>query len=139
MRKRSIQLLLLLLLSALSFPACNRDGFDKSDFDITEVCLKVRGSVVFAYTAGTSQMALNRGRKEFRAGTDTMSDYFLLKLSELPQETGQVMSGSLKWTTNDDIVTRRGLSFKVERIGDDGTVWLWCASQKITVVMRLLN
>lgn len=139
MRKRSIQLLLLLLLSAPVFPACNRDGFDKSDFDISEACLKVRGSVVFAYTPGSSQMALNRGRKEFRAGTDTMSDYFLLRMSELPRETGQALTGTLQWTTSDDIVNRSGLSFKVERIADDGTVWLWCASQKITVVMRLLN
>ena len=139
MRKRSIQLLVLLLLAAPLLSSCNRDGFDRSDFDITEVCLKVRGSVVFAYTPGNSQMALNRGRKEFRAGTDTMSDYFLLRLSELPQETGQVLTGTLKWTTSDDIVSRTGLSFKVERVADDGTVWLWNASQKITVVMRLLN
>ena len=139
MRKRSLQLLLLLLLAALLVPACNRDGFDKSDLDITEVCLKVRGSMVFSYTPGSSQMALNRGRKEFRAGTDTMSDYFLLRLSELPRESGQVLTGTLKWTTSDEIGSRTGLSFKVERIADDGTVWLWNASQKITVVMRLLN
>lgn len=126
-------------LSLLLGTGCNRDGFSKSDFEITEVCLKVKGVEVFGYVSGASQMALNRGRKEFRAGTDTMSDYFLLKMSELPREDGQVLTGSLQWTTADDTVTRTGLSFKVERVGSDGTVWLWCAAQKITVVMKLLN
>ena len=118
---------------------CSRDGFDKSDFEITDVCLKVKGSVVYSYVGGASQMALNRGRKEFRAGTDTMSDYFLLKMSELPRENGQVLTGTLQWTTDDDVVTRNSLSFKVERIADDGMAWLWCEAQRITVVMKLLN
>ena len=118
---------------------CSRDGFDKSDFEITDVCLKVKGSVVYSYVSGASQMALNRGRKEFRAGTDTMSDYFLLKMSELPRENGQVLTGTLQWTTDDDVVTRNSLSFKVERIADDGMTWLWCEAQRITVVMKLLN
>lgn len=118
---------------------CNRDGFNKADLEITDVCLRVKGEDVFAYIPYATQMSLNRGRKEFRAGTDTMSDYFLLRMSELPREHGQVFTGTLQWTTADDIVTRTGLSFKVEKIGDDGTVWLWCAAQKITVVMKLLN
>ena len=128
-------LLAIVLLAA----ACNRDGFSKSDLEITDVCLKVKGIVTYSYAPGSSQIAFNRGRKEFRAGTDTMSDYFLLKLSEVPHENGQVLTGFLQWTTDDDIVTRSGLSFKVERMGDDGSVWLWGAAQKITVVMKMLN
>ena len=128
-----------ILALALLAAGCNRDGFSKSDLEITDVCLRVKGEDVFAYIPYATQVSLNRGRKEFRAGTDTMSDYFLLKMSELPREHGQVFTGSLQWTTSDDIVTRTGLSFKVEKIADDGTVWLWCAAQKITVVMKLLN
>lgn len=136
---RYLHIILALGLALLLGTGCNRDGFNKADFEITDVCLKVKGSVVFSYVPEASQMAFNRGRKEFRAGTDTMSDYFLLKMSELPAENGQVLTGSLQWTTTDDVVTRSSLPFKVERIADDGTVWLWCESQRITVVMKLLN
>lgn len=139
MRKR---LVLLFVLSAalLLFPGCNRDGFNKSDFEITDVCLKVKGTVVYSHVPGFSQMALNRGHKEFWAGTDTMSDYFLLSgMSELPRQNGQTLTASLKWTTDDDSPRLGGLTFKVERISDDGTVWLWCSAQKILVVMKLLN
>ena len=128
-----------LLAFALLAAGCNRDGFSKSDLEITNVCLKVKGVVAYEYIPEATQIAFNRGRKEFRAGTDTMSDYFLLRMSDVPRENGQVFTGYLQWTTDDDIVTRSNLSFKVERIGDDGTVWLWCAAQKITVVIKLLN
>ena len=137
--RKILPIILCFLLSLAFLSGCNRDGFSKSELESPDVRLSVKGSEVFGYVAGSSQMALNRGRKEFRAGTDTMSDYFLLRMSELPRETGQALTGTLQWTTSDDIVNRSGLSFKVERIADDGTVWLWCASQKITVVMRLLN
>ena len=137
--RKCFVLLFALLAALVAFPACNRDGFNKADFELTDVCLKVKGTLVYQYVSGSSQMALNRGRKEFRAGTDTMSDYFRLTLSELPRENGQTMTGSLQWTTSDNTPSLSGLSFKVERIGDDGTVWLWCPSQKILVVMKLLN
>ena len=136
---RNVFRIICALCLVLSAAGCNRDGFNKSDLEITDVCLRVKGEEVFGYIPYATQMSLNRGRKEFRAGTDTMSDYFLLKMSELPREHGQVFTGTLQWTTADDIVTRTGLSFKVEKVGDDGAVWLWCAAQKITVVMKLLN
>ena len=138
MRKR-ITLFFALFAALLLFQACNRDGFNKADLEITDVCLKVKGAVVYQYVSGASQMAFNRGRREFRAGTDTMSDYFRLTMSEIPRESGQTLTGSLQWTTSDNTPSLSGLSFKVERIGDDGTVWLWCPSQKILVVMKLLN
>ena len=137
--RRKYTILLALFAALMVFPACNRDGFNKADFELTDVCLKVKGTIVYQYVSGASQMAFNRGRKEFRAGTDTMSDYFLLTMSEVPHEDGQTLTGSLQWTTDDDTPHMTGLSFKVERIGDDGTVWLWCPSQKILVVMKLLN
>lgn len=137
--RRYLHILLALILALTALPACNRDGFNKSDFEITDVCLKVKGTVIYSHVPGATQAAINRGRKEFWAGTDTMSDYFQLTMSELPRQNGQTLTGSLQWTTDDDVVTRTGLSFKVERIGDDGTVWLWCASQKTLVVMKLLN
>ena len=136
---RNVFRIICALCLVLSAAGCNRDGFNKSDLEITDVCLRVKGEEVFGYIPYATQMSLNRGRKEFRAGTDTMSDYFLLKMSELPREHGQVFTGTLQWTTADDIVTRTGVSFKVEKVGDDGTVWLWCAAQKITVVMKMLN
>ena len=131
---------LFVMLMVVVLSGCNRDGFSKSDFEIKDVCLKVKGTVVYSHVPGASQVALNRGRKEFWAGTDTMSDYFRLSgMSELPKQNGQTLTGSLQWTTADDSPRLTGLSFKVERIGDDGTVWLWCSAQKILVVMKLLN
>ena len=133
-----LKILILTLLALLTLSSCeSRDGFGAEDFDSSDVCLRVKGKMVFEYVPQSCQIAFNRGRKEFRAGTDTMSDYFLLKLSSIPWEPGQVVSASLQWTTSDNMVSLDKLNFEVEDVRDDGKMWLWCPSQKINVVIRL--
>lgn len=139
MRKAGSYIVLLLALCFVLGGCDRRDGFDHKDFEAADVCLRVRGEMVFDYTPGRNQISFNRGRKQFRMGTDTMSDYFTINMSEIPSEEGDVITASLQWTTYDDIMTQNGLSFKVLEMSDDGKVWLWCAKQKITVVMMILN
>lgn len=130
----------LLLFAVIPICGCTvKDGFDRKDFEASDVCLRVKGEDVFTYIPGSNQMAFNRGKKQFRAGTDTMSDYFIINFSSLPSGEGDVVTASLKWTTHDDIVTQNGLSFKVVEVSSDGKIWLWCARQRITVVMRMLD
>lgn len=128
------------LIAAMLLPvSCGKgDGFDKSELKTSDVCLKVKGEAVFIYQSSTCQMAFNRGRKEFHAGLDNMSDYFSIKLSEIPSDAGQTLTASLTWTTSDDVRSLQSQSFKVEEIADDGTVWLWCERQKTLVVMKIL-
>ena len=135
---RFIYVLAVLLVLCPAVSCTRGDGFDKSDLDLDEVCLKVKGNVQFSFDPYSCQISFNRGRRQFRAGTDTMSDYFKLDMSSLPSETDQTLVASISWTTSDDVASMSGLSFKVEKIGGDGMVWLWCAEQRITVVMRLL-
>ena len=105
---RNVFRIICALCLVLAAAGCNRDGFNKSDLEITDVCLRVKGEEVFAYIPYATQMSLNRGRKEFRAGTDTMSDYFLLKMSELPREHGQVFTGEVaQGLVNHDFAARK--------------------------------
>lgn len=120
--------------------SCQRtDGFDHDDFLGNDVCLRVDGEMLHSYSPSSGQLSFNKGRREFRAGTDAMSDYFVLTLSSVPKEEGQVVTGSLKWTTYNDIVSLSDLSFKVKEVTSDGKIWLWCSSRKINVVVRTLN
>ncbi len=137
---RIVNKILLLVAALILTTSCDKgNGFNKDELRYDTVCLKVKGVSVFKYEPKTCQMAFNRGRAQFRCGTDTMSDYFIVDLDSVPSEEKQTVSGSLEWTTVDDVVTMGGLSFSVEGISPDGTVWLWCAKQKITAVIRLLN
>lgn len=138
--KKSLLIFAVLAVAALMSVSCGkRDGFDKAELKSSNVCLKVKGAMAFSYEPATCQMAFNRGRREFRAGRDTMSDYFVIKMSEIPSQAGQNLTGSLTWTTDDDVLTLQSLSFRVEDVDNDGTVWLWCAKQKTLAVIKILN
>ena len=100
--------------------------------------LQVKGRTVFEYIPGNGQLAFNKGRKEFRAGTDNMSDYFVLKLVTLPVEEDQVIKGSLEWTTADNVMSLSSLDFRVMRMAQD-TWWLWNSKQKIALVVKELR
>lgn len=128
-----------LIAVALLSVSCDKgDGFDKDELKSSEVCLKVKETAAFIYQPSTCQMAFNRGRREFRAGLDNMSDYFSITMSEIPADAGQMLTASLTWTTHDDVRSLQSQPFKVEEISDDGTVWLWCARHKTLAVIKIL-
>lgn len=133
---RKIVILLSLLLLAAG---CDKyDGYNKDDLKYGTIGLKVKGKTVFQYDSSSCQLACNKGKREFRAGTDNMSDYFIVTLSAIPEEEGQTLTGNITWTTIDDTVSMTGLNIKVMQIGSDGTLWLWCAKQKIAAVVKIL-
>jgi len=131
----------LIVLVALVFLACGcskYEGYDKSNLKSSSVMLKVGGKTVFTYSDDNCQMSFNGGRKEFRVGTDTMSDYYVLSLSSIPASEMEVVTGDLEWTTSYDVNHCSG-SFKLMKLSEDGTLWLWCAKEKIAVTVRILN
>ena len=48
------------------------------------------------------------------------------------------MTASLTWFQNYEVQKRDGIPFKVEKIADDGTVWLWNGKESIGAVVRIL-
>lgn len=124
----------------LVLSSCDRTGgYNKADFADDTVSLKVDGNIIYQYYAGNGQLAYNKGRKEFRAGSDNMSDYFVLKLASLPGREEEVINGSLTWTTSDNTKTLKSVDFKVMQIKNQDTYWLWNSKQKIALVVKELK
>ena len=101
--------------------------------------LQVKGETVFTYNANTCQMAFNRQKKEFRVCTDTMSDYYVLTLNEVPTATGDRVKGDLVWTSVNDVISRTGVSFVVKKAERNQMMWLWSRKENIGVVIQVLN
>ena len=135
--KRHLPLVLLVLFLS----ACNghKGEMDPLIYDANQVSLMVKGKTVFSYTEGTTQLTFNRTLKEFRAGNDDMSQFFVLTCSELPVKEGQELTGEIKWTSGSSVKTSSGLRFRVEKNDNTGLVWLWCASDKTGAVVKILN
>ena len=103
------------------------------------VSLSVGPTDVFVYKDLTCQMVWNSTLKQFRAGTDNMSDYFQIKLSDIPSSSGQTLTGDVSWTTSSSVNSLSDLPFEVIQVDSDGNAWLWCRKQRMAMVIRMLR
>ena len=108
-------------------------------YNSEQVSLLVKGKRGYTYTEGDGQLGFNRTLRQFRAGNDDMTSFFVLTCSELPRQEGQEIRAELKWTSGSSVKTSSGLLFKVEKYDDTGLVWLWNATDKTGAVVRILN
>lgn len=103
-----------------------------------EIRLMVGGSIPFTYEPNTCQLSFSRDRKEFRAHTDNMSDFYAVSLSQIPSMPGETVTADLTWTTERDVLTRKNLTLEVIRIEGD-QFWLWSNSGRIGLCIRVLE
>lgn len=112
---------------------------DLDMYNSNQVSLMVKGKKVFTFDEATGQLGYNRSLKQFRAGNDDMTSYFVLTCSELPRQEGQEITGNLQWGSGGSGKSSNGLTFKVEKYDDTGLVWLWSSADKTGAVVKILN
>lgn len=134
---KSVRPLLFLLLAVLA-GACTgqrmRNAFEESD----AFRLMVGGQIMFEYEPNSCQLAFSRTDKEFRAHTDNMSDFYIVRFDEVPASQGQRVTAELTWTTEREVLTRKNITLVVVR--DEGDqFWLWSNASRIGLVVRVLE
>ena len=112
---------------------------DLGMYESEQVCLMVKGKKVFTFTEGDGQLAYNRTLKQFRAGNDDMTSFFVLTCGELPRQEGQEFRADIQWTSGNSVKSSSGITLKVEKMDGTGLVWLWNANDKTGAVVRILN
>jgi hypothetical protein len=112
---------------------------DLDMYNSDQVCLMVKGKKVFLYDEGTGQLGYNRTLRQFRAGNDDMTGFFVITCSELPREEGQEIRADIQWTSGSSVKTSSGIPLRVEKYDGTGLVWLWNASDKTGAVVKILN
>ena len=129
---------ILAFIALMMLGACDDSRIRNAFVENNDIRLQVGGTVHFRYDPLTCQISFSRDRREFRAQTDNTSDYYSLKLSEIPVKTGQTVSADLTWTTETDILTRESLNLEVIRLEGD-RIWMWSRSGRIGVSMMVLE
>ena len=99
--------------------------------------LEIKGYTTFTYDPLTCQKAYNADRREFRVSSDNMSDFYTVRLDGLPDREGQSVRGSVTWTTGDNIHSKSTV-FETVRL-DGSRIWLWSSSNRIAVVVEVLE
>ncbi len=123
-----------ILLSSACKPATPYEAFSLSD----DMMLQVNGSVCFNYSPAACQLFCSRDTRTFRAGTDTMSEYYETTLSAIPTEVGQSVTGNISWTTGSRISSKNSITLETVRLEGD-KIWLWNGQNKLGVVVRFFN
>jgi len=131
----------ILLTMTTLFCGCDRqEMLARKDFEQRSencICLDNNGKTIFTYNENDCQLCYIKQDNTFRVGKDDMTDYYELVCSEDPVLDNS-LTADITWTTEKDIRTRSGIDFKVLKIDDKNTIWLWNAKSRIGVVVRKL-
>ena len=131
--------ILICLAAALLLCCCHgRHGYDRDFEDSNVVSLTVNKVKAFEYDPSTCQLGYNDARREFRASTDNMSDYFVVTLTKIPGGKDEQVTGSITWTGENYNRTLNNLSFEVVKV-ESGKIWLWNQPNKLAVIIQVLN
>ncbi|MBR2747292.1 MAG: hypothetical protein IKD95_02920 [Bacteroidales bacterium] len=130
--------LLIVALVLLSAGCKKKVEMDLEMYNSDQVSLMVKGKRVFTFDEGTGQLGYNNTLRQFRAGNDDMTSYFVLTCSEAPRSQGQEIRAYLQWTSGSSSKSTKGIIFKVEKY-ETGLVWLWNSTDKTGAVVKILN
>ena len=132
-------LYIIVLLSLLCSGCKEKVEMDLDMYNSDQISLMVKGKKVFTYSEGDGQLGFNRTLRQFRAGNDDMTSFFVLTCDELPRVEGQEIRAEIKWTSGSSVKTSSSLTLKVEKYEDTGLVWLWSSADKTGAVVKILN
>lgn len=133
-----IKHLAIFFIAIITLSSCGRQRRMNAFRDNEEVSLQVAGNVQFHFEPLKCQMAFSRSKKEFRANTDNMSDFYIVQMSQIPVDQGEKINAKLIWTTPTDILSRNDLTLEAVRIEGE-KIWLWSESGRIGVCVYVLE
>ena len=127
-----------LIILAFAAVSCNRFDVDEILLIRNDDSLTWKGEEQLSHDPALGQMGVNASRNEFRAQTDNLSSWFVIRCSEMPAAEGDEVKADISWTGPRDTRDMKGLEFKVKKVTSDGMIWMWCKSAKIGVTFMKL-
>jgi type III secretory pathway lipoprotein EscJ len=131
-------LYIIALLTLLLCGCKKKVEMDLDMYNSNQVSLMVKGKKVFTFDEANGQLGYNRSLRQFRAGNDDMTSYFVLTCSELPRSEEQEIRATLQYSSGSSGKSM-DITLKVEKYDDTGLVWLWNSVDKTGAVVKTLN
>ena len=103
----------------------------------SDISLTIKGKMQMQYDSRKHQLAFSAKECMFRVMDDDLNNYFNVSLDRMPQNTGDVIPGTVIYTTDNDIL-QVSAEFTVSALKDD-MVWLWDGSSKVGAVVQILR
>ena len=94
------------LILALAAVSCNRFDVEEILLIRDDVSLTWKGEEQFSYNPASCQLGFNASRNEFRAQTDNLSSWFVIRCYEMPVAEGEEIEADISWTGTSDKIER---------------------------------
>ena len=126
---------------ALALLACSCDPYGGFDFDenVTAPFLTVGEEVLFEYDASSCQLYFEPSERLFRAGTDTMEDYFQVRITEGTLGRGETLKVDLEYSTPRGSSSYCGLRMKEKKTVSGNIHYLWSEKKCILVAVKEMS
>lgn len=123
--------------------SCDENDFNEADFvtSISSISLTVKGTEIMQYDSYYHQIAWNAEKMQFRMMDDSLGNYFVVNLGNMPSQMGDVVSAELIYTTYTSIKTINDKfnASKIQTNSNGQLIWLWNESSNTGVVIQELN
>ena len=101
-----------------------------------EISLSWKNAVQIKYDEAGYQIGFNDSNIEYRVYDDKIANWFIIRCSEKPEVIDQVITADVEWTGSKRTKSFTELEFTVEKVNEDGLVWLSNVSNNIGIVIK---
>lgn len=130
--KRSIIFLLMAAIATGCFP----EGQQSPLLELSEISLSWKGNSQIVYNSSDYQMGYSDTTNEYRIYDDRLANWFTIRCDSKPETEGQEFAADVSWTGRKSTKSFTGRTFKVEKMDENGLIWLWCQSEKIGIIIK---
>ena len=102
----------------------------------SEICLDWKGDRQITYDSKDYQLAFNDKINEYRVYDDRLANWFTVRCSEKPCSEGQRLTADVSWTGKKSTKSYTARTFKVEKVDENGLVWLLSESDRIGIIIK---
>lgn len=126
------------VLTLAMLTGCNRVEPTEVLLNREDISLTIRGTEQVSFNNNDFQLGFNDKRNEFRVTDDKLAQWFILECSEMPVEKGQQLTGTLEYTTETVPKKISNLTLTVQKVSEDGQIWLWNDNRQIGIIVKSL-
>lgn len=127
---------LIFMTLCVAVSSCARYDIDEILLERNEINLSWKGKILYTHDTNQGQTGFNAERNEYRACSDDISSWFIIKWNARPTFEGQTIRAAVEWATKTSFNKDNDIEFKVRQIDSEGTIWLWSDTDKIGMVIK---
>ena len=101
-----------------------------------EISLSWKNAVQIKYDEAGYQLGFNDSNIEYRVYDDKIANWFTIRCSEKPEVADQAITADVEWTGSRSTKSFTELEFTVEKVSEEGLVWLHNTSNNIGIVIK---